>query len=58
MGKTIFIFIISMLAVNGFWYCATMQETMGQTPVIVIPVISSIVLGIYLAAFIANTWYD
>ena len=56
MGKSILIFILAMLAVNGFWYCSTQQETITQTPAIIFPIVASIALGAFLFWFISDNW--
>jgi len=56
MGKWILFIILLMGATNGFWYCATQQETMWQTPAIIIPMVCSVGVVIYIWAFIQIEW--
>ena len=56
MGKWLLFIIFLMCATNGFWYCATQQETMGQTPVIVIPILGSIGVVLSVVGFVLRTW--
>ncbi len=56
MGKVILFVVFLMGATNGFWYCATQQETMGQTPVIVLAVICLIGTLILGFKFIVENW--
>ena len=56
MGKWVLFIIFLMGAVNGFWYCTTQQETIGQTPLIIIPSLCSIGIVIYIVAAIRVTW--
>lgn len=56
MGKRLLFIILLMGATNGFWYCATQQETIGQTPWILIPCLCSIGIFIYVWEFIQVEW--
>jgi len=56
MGKWVLFIIFLMGAVNGFWYCTTQQETIGQTPLVIIPSLCSIGIVIYIVAAIRVTW--
>ena len=55
-GRVVLFVIMLLGAVNGFWYCATQQPTIGATAIILIPTLSSIVLLVYLVAFIVVNW--
>jgi len=37
MGRTFTDFVAGQFAANGFWYCYTAQESMADTPLILIP---------------------
>jgi len=56
MGKIILFVVCLMGATNGFWYCATQQDTMGQTPVIVIAVGCLLGTLIMSLKFILENW--
>ena len=56
MVKNIFNITALMIAVNGFWYCATYQKSIGETPLILIPSIATIVLVLWLAFFVIDNW--
>lgn len=58
MGKVVLVFILSQIASNGFWYCYTMQSSVGETPFIMVPFIASIVLMIYLMQWVYNNWSE
>lgn len=57
MGKSTLFTTLLMIAVNGFWYCATQQASIGETPVIIIPSLASIGLLGFFMVFIRDEWY-
>jgi hypothetical protein len=57
-GKSWFFVIASMLASNGWWYCATQQPSLGETPSILVPIIATIICVIMVAAAIYASWED
>jgi hypothetical protein len=58
MAKTIFFILLSQFCSNGWWYCVTQQSSIGKTPVIMIPIISTIMLIIFFARWIMDNWDD
>lgn len=55
-GKSWFFVIMNLLACNGWWYCATQQDTIEQTPIIIIPFIASVIVVIFIMESLYNNW--
>ena len=56
MGRMAFFIIASHLSVNGWWYCATMHESLGETPLVMIPVVFTVVSISMVAIYMAENW--
>lgn len=56
MPKILCFMIISQLCSNGWWFCATQQESIGETPVILIPVIATVVLVMSFVYWLIVNW--
>ena len=56
MGRIIALVMLTQIATNGWWYCATMQESIGQTPLIIVPAISSLGLCLWCIKFVIEEW--
>lgn len=55
-AKLIFFIIITQLCSNGWWFCATQQNSINETPVVLIPIITSLVLVVVLVLWIWDNW--
>ena len=56
MGKQFLFTVALMIVVNGFWYCATQQQSIGETPAIVAPILACIVLCAFIARWVNDNW--
>lgn len=58
MGKVLVDYIMLFVATNGWWYYLTVDEPFGKTPLVLIPIVSSIYLLVRLVGFILDNWDD
>ena len=58
MARILTLILLSQIVSNGWWYCATQQTTIDETPIALIPWLSSIVLFIWFCLWIFNNWND
>ncbi len=49
---------VSQLFTNSLWYCITQQDSIAQTPIILIPVLSLIVSMVIFVLWAIRTWDD
>lgn len=56
LGKKLLFFLLTHIACNGWWYCATQQVSLGESPLVIFPVFSTIGLCWFVAIFIAEKW--
>ena len=55
-GKAIL--VLWLIATNGFWCCATQQDSIGATPLLLVPIVASILLLWQGGLYLEDTWED
>ena len=56
MGKLVFAILITQVITNGWWYCATMQDSLSETPILAITVIASLGGFAMFVCWILDNW--
>ena len=56
MGRVLMVFVMSQISAHGWWYCSTMQAGIGDTPLVIVPAVSSAVLVLMGFVFVFETW--
>jgi len=56
MGKIIWLIILTQICSNSWWFCATQQESIGETPLILLSGLSSLGLCYWLFVIIRDNW--
>ncbi len=55
-GKTILLFLLGLTASNGFWFCATQQIKLDETPLLVVPIVASVAAASIIGQAIYDNW--
>ena len=56
LGKNSLFIILSQTFTNGLWFCSTQQETLMETPMAMIPLLSALGLFMFFMDFIIENW--
>lgn len=56
MGKKVFIFVLSQMVANMWWYCATQQESVTETPLIVMPILLTLLFLFFIGRWVLLNW--
>ena len=56
MGQQLLILIFSQIAAHGWWYCATQQNGILSTPLMLIPLMATGLITIRVVAWIRDHW--
>ena len=55
-GKALLLLIATQLSANGWWFVATQQESLDETAMILIPVMSTGVVILFIIDTIIDNW--
>ena len=58
MGQIMAFILLTQIATNGWWWCATQQASVGDSPLMLIPLVATAFLLVLVLKLITSKWGD